>query len=96
MRYIFIGLLAVLFLAPSAGAWKYGQGTCEDDIHCDSHRKMQQDIQEGYRQMREETRRNWEVYEMRRANRIREAERQERLYQDTLDSLSPDCWPWCD
>ena len=96
MRYLLIAALAVSFLAPSSHAWKYGQGTCEDDIACDSHRRMREDNRHRYDRMQENNWRNNMLWEKRRENRIREAEWRERHYQNTLDSLNPECWPWCE
>lgn len=85
MRYILIGLLAVLFLAPSAEAWKYGQGTCEDDIHCDSYRNMREDNRRNWNRVYENNYRNNTIWERQRENRARAQDRWEQRYQDTVE-----------
>lgn len=90
MRYILIGLLAVLFLAPSANAWQYGQGTCEDDIHCDSYRNMQENNRRNWNRVYENNYRNNSLWETRRANRARENQ------YDRYDPCDGWSGPYCD
>lgn len=82
MRYLLIAVLTVLFLFPAGvSAWEYGQGTCADDIFCDSAREQREGVQRGWEKMRERNRRDWSLHLQERQER-REQRRAHREYMD--------------